>query len=163
MLKSSKNKALTKDYASILDNLDDDQDLTFAMIQQACDRKLRRGQDRGDDCRPDQPAMQRCPATPHREHKDILRPKDFTHSKPGDVTAFLCNFLVDLCIKPKRVLRAAGLPHATTEDLRDAFAVQALYEAAESYMPETVVSDTDSAATGVSCDSQASSDSDTSP
>jgi hypothetical protein len=47
--------------------------------------------------------------------------------------------------------------------LRDAFAVQALYEAAESYMPETVVSDTDSAATGVSCDSQASSDSDTSP
>ena len=91
-------------YSSILDNLDDDQDLTFAMIQQACDRKLRRGQDRGDDCRPDQPAMQRCPATPHREHKDILRPKDFTHSKPGDVTAFLCNFLVDRCIKPKRVL-----------------------------------------------------------
>jgi hypothetical protein len=33
---TSKTKALTKAYASILDNLDDDQDLTFAMIQQAC-------------------------------------------------------------------------------------------------------------------------------
>jgi hypothetical protein len=38
-----------------------------------------------------------------------------------------------------------------------------LYEAASPYMPATVVSDTDSAATDTSYDSQASSDSDTSP
>jgi hypothetical protein len=31
-LESSKTKALTKAYDSILDNLDDDQDLTFTMI-----------------------------------------------------------------------------------------------------------------------------------
>ena len=130
-----------------MDNLDDDQDLTFGMIQQACARKLRRGQDRGDDRRQD-----RRPATP--------RHKDFTRSKPGDVSAFLCNFLEDRGIKPKKVLRAAGLP---TADLHDAFALQALYEAASPYMPATVVSDTDSAATDTSYDSQASSDSDTSP
>ena len=43
----------------------------------------------------------------------------------------------------------------TTEDWRDAEAVQALYQAAEPFMPETVASDTDSAATDTSCDSQA--------
>jgi hypothetical protein len=77
-LKSSKNKALTKAYASILDNLDHDQDLTFAMIQQACARKFRRGQERGADRRHDPPAIPSRPATQRREHKDILRPKDFS-------------------------------------------------------------------------------------
>jgi len=154
-LKFSKTKALTKAYASILDNLDDDQDLTFAMIQQACARKLRRGQDRGYDRSQD-----RRPATQRREHKDIQRHKDFTLSRPGDVSAFLCNFLEGHGIKPKKVLRAKDLP---TADLHDAFALQALYEAASPYMPATVVSDTDSAATDTSYDSQASSDSDTSP
>jgi hypothetical protein len=154
-LKSSKNKALTKAYASILDNLDDDQDLTFAMIHQTCVRKLRRGQDRGNDRR-----LDRRPATPRREHKDIPRHKDFTRSQPGDVSAFLCNLLTARGIKPTGVLRAAGLP---TEDLNDAFAVQALYEAAQPYMPATVASDTNSAAIDTSYDSQAPSDSDTSP
>ena len=92
--------------------------------------------------------------------EDILRHKDFTRSQFGDVSAFLCNFLEGRCITPKQVLRDAGLP---TVDLHDAFALQALYEAASPYMPATVVSDTDSAATDTSYDSQASSDSDTSP
>jgi hypothetical protein len=69
-------------YSSILDNLDDDQDLTFAMIQQACACKLRRGQDRGDDRRPDQLAMPCRPANPRPEHKDILRPKDSPDPSP---------------------------------------------------------------------------------
>ena len=117
------------------------------MLQQTCARKLRRGQDRGNVRRHD-----RRPATPRREHKDIPRHKDFTRSKPGDVSAFLCNFLEGRGINPKGVLRAAGLP---TEDLHDAFAVQALYEAAQPYMPATVASDTDSASTDTSYDSQA--------
>ena len=54
----------------------------------------------------------------------------------------------------------AGLPHATHDDWRDADAVQALYTAAEPFMPDTVASDTDSAATDNSCDSQAPSASD---
>jgi hypothetical protein len=73
--------------------------------------------------------------------EDIQGHKDFTRSKPGDVSAFLCNFLKGSCIKPKQVLRAAGLP---TADLHHSFALQALYEAASPYMPATVVSDTDS-------------------
>jgi hypothetical protein len=47
-----------------------------------------------------------CNAAPQPwSHKDILRPKDFTRAKPGDVTAFLCNFLADRGVKPKRVLK----------------------------------------------------------
>ena len=63
------------------------------------------------------------------------------HSKLGDVSAFLCNFLEGRGITPKQALRAAGLP---TADLHHAFALQTLYEAASPYMPATVVSDTDS-------------------
>jgi len=117
-LKFSKTKALTKAYASILDNLDDDQDLTFTMIQQACARKLRRGQDRGDDRSQD-----RRPATQRREHKDIPRHKDFTRSSPGDVCVFLSNIHG---IKPTGVLRNAGF---SPDEAHDAFAIQALYEA----------------------------------
>jgi len=73
--------------------------------------------------------------------EDIPRHQDFTRSKLGDVSAFLCNFLEVSGITPKQVLRAAGLP---TADLHHAFALQALYEAASPYMPATVVSDTDS-------------------
>ena len=73
--------------------------------------------------------------------ENIPHHKDFTRSKPGDVSAFLCHFLDGRSIKPKKVLRAAGLP---TADLRHAFALQALYEADSPHMPATVVSDTDS-------------------
>ena len=65
----------------------------------------------------------------------------------------LCNILENNGIKPKKVLKAKGLP---TTDLQDAFAFQALFEAASPYMPETVASDTDSSVTDPSLyDSQA--------
>jgi hypothetical protein len=67
--------------------------------------------------------------------ENIPHHKDFTRSKPGDVSAFLCHFLDGRSIKPKKVLRAVTF---------DAFALQALCEADSSYMPATVVSDTDS-------------------
>jgi len=73
--------------------------------------------------------------------EDIPRHKDFTRFKTGDVSAFLCNFLEGRGIKPKQVLKAAGLP---TTDLHYALALQALSEASSPYMPATVVSDTDS-------------------
>jgi hypothetical protein len=125
------------------------------MLQQTCARKFRRGQDRGDDRRHDQPAIR--PATQSREHKDFLRPKDLSRSKHGAVTAFLCDFLVERGVTPVKVLKTAGLPHATHDDWRDTDAVQALYTAVDPFMPDTVVSDTDSAATGNSGDSQAPS------
>jgi hypothetical protein len=47
--------------------------------------------------------------------ENIPHHKDFTRSKPGDVSAFLCHFLDGRSIKPKKVLRAATF---------DAFALQ---------------------------------------
>ena len=112
LLKDSKTKALTKAYAMILDNLDDAHDLTFALIQQECVRKLRRSQARGTDR-----SQERRPATPHRAYKDIHRHKDFTRSKPEDVSDFLVNFLEQRCIKPRKVLKANNLPPTTCTTL----------------------------------------------
>jgi hypothetical protein len=92
--------------------------------------------------------------------ENISHHKDFTRSKPGDVPAFLCHFLADRNIKPRTVLKAANLP---PDDLHDDHALKALYEAAAPYMPDTIVTDTDSAATDSSYDSQASYASETSP
>jgi hypothetical protein len=119
------------------------------MFPQTCNRKFRRGQDRGNDRSHDQPAIPRRPATQRREHQDFLRPKDLRRSKHGAVT-----------VTSVKVLKTDVLPHATHDDWRDADAVQALYTAAEPFMSDTVVSDTDSAATDNSCDSQAPSVSD---
>ena len=130
------------------------------MLQQTCARKFCRGQARGDDRRHDQPAIPHRHATPRREHKNFLRPKDLSRSKHGAVTVFLCDFLVERGVTSVKVLKTAGLPHATHDDWRDADAVQALYTAAEPFMPDTVVSDTDYAATDTSCDSQPPSASD---
>ena len=154
-LQSSKTKALTKAYSLILDNLDDSHDLTFEMIQRACVRKLRRSHARSADRSPE-----RRPATPHRAYKDkdLRRPKDFSRAKPDDVSAFLVNFLAQLGIKARTVLKDNDLP---PDNLYDAFALKALYEAAAPYLPETIVTDTDSADPW--SDSQASSASASSP
>ena len=156
-LKSYKTKALTKAYSLILDNLDDSHDLTFEMIQRACVRKLCCSHARGADRSPE-----RRPATPHRAYKDkdLRRPKDFSQAKPDDVSAFLVNFLAQRGIKARTVLKENDLP---PDDLHDAFALKALYEAAAPYLPETIVTDTDSAATDRWSDSQASSASVSSP
>jgi len=137
-LQSSKTKALTKAYSLILDNLDDSHDLTFEMIQRACVRKLRRSHDHGAVRSPE-----RRPATPHRASKDkaLRRSKDFSRAQPGDVSAFLVNFLAQRGIKARTVLKEADLP---PDNLHDAFAIRALFEAAEPYLPETIVTDTDS-------------------
>ena len=92
--------------------------------------------------------------------ENISHHKDFTRSKPGDVPAFLCQFLAGRNIKPRTVLKAANLP---PDDLHDDHALKALYEAAGPYLPETLVTDSDSAATDPWSDSHASSASETSP
>jgi len=156
-LQSSKTKALTKAYSLILDNLDDSHDLTFEMIQQACVRKLRRSHDR---CAVRSP--ERRPATPHHasKGKSLRRSKDFSRAQPGDVSAFLVNFLAHRGIKARTVLKEANL---NPDNLHDAFAIGALFEAAEPYLSETIVTDTDSAGTDRWSDSQASSASESSP
>ena len=160
-LQSSKTKALTKAYSMILDNLEDSHDLTFEMIHRACVRKLRRRHDRSADRSPE-----RRPATPHRASKDKalrnLRSKGLSRAEPGDVSAFLVNFLAHRGIKARTVLKEADL---NPDNLHDAFAVRALFEASEPYLPETIVTDTDSASAGTDrwSDSQTSSASESSP
>jgi len=124
----------------ILDNLDDSHDLTVAMIHQACVRKLHRSHARGADRSPE-----RLPATLHHAYKDkdLRRLKYFSRAKPNDVSAFLVNFLAQRGIKVRTVLKDNDLP---PDNQHDAFALKALYEAAASYLPETIVTDTDSAA-----------------
>jgi hypothetical protein len=72
------------------------------------------------------------------------------------------NFFAHRGIKARTVLKEANLD---PDNLQDAFAVRALFEAAEPYLPETIVTDTDSAGAGTDSwsDSQASSASESSP
>jgi hypothetical protein len=113
--------------------------------------------DRGADRSPE-----RRPATPHCASKDkaLRRSKDLSRAQPGDVSAFLVNFLARRGIKARTVLKEADL---NPDDLHHAFAVRALFEAAEPYLSETIVTDTDSAGTDRWSDSQASSASESSP
>ena len=79
---------------------------------------------------------------------------DFSSDRPGDISAFLCNILEANNVQPKRVLRARNLP---THDLQDGHALDALFQAALPFMPETVASDTDASGADASLiDSQAS-------
>ncbi len=97
--------------------------------------------DRGADRSPE-----RRPATPHCASKDkaLRRSKDLSRAQPGDVSAFLVNFLAHRGIKARTVLKEADL---TPDNLHDAFAFRALFEAAEPYLPETIITDTDTAGT----------------
>ena len=146
--------------ATVLDALDDgEKDLTFALIQDHCAREIRRSTrepDRRGPARGDDRSHGRPPGTPRRAA--VQRHQDFSHHWSGDISAFLCNIQEANNVKPKRVLKARNLP---THDLQDAHAVQALFEAASPYMPETVASDTDASGTDPSLiDSQASDASD---
>ena len=112
----------------------------------------RHGPARGDDrC-----SVRPQPGTPR--HAAVQRRQEFSSDRPGDISVFLCNILEANNIKPKRVLKAKNLP---TNDMQDAFAIQALFEAAAPFMPETVASDTDASGTDHSLiDSHASDASD---
>ena len=160
-LRASPNASLRAAYHTVLDALDDgEKDLTFALIQDHCDREIRRstrepdrrGQARGDDRRFVRPQN----GTPSRAA--VQRRQDFPRDQPGDISVFLCNILEANNFKPKRVLRASNLP---THDLQDGDALNALFQAALLFMPETVASDTDASGTDHSLtDSHASDASD---
>ena len=67
----------------------------------------------------------------HRASKDKalrnLRSNGLSRAEPGDVSAFLVNFLAHRGIKARTVLKEADL---NPDNLHDAFAVRALFEAA---------------------------------
>jgi hypothetical protein len=105
-LRASPNASLRAAYHTVLDALDEDKDLTFALIQDHCAREIRRstrdpdrrGQARGDDRRFVRPQN----GTPSRAA--VQRRQDFTSDRPDDISDFLCNILEANNVKPKRVL-----------------------------------------------------------
>ena len=129
------------------------------MIHRACVSQLLRRPDSGADRPPE-----RRPATPHPASKDKaprnLPSKGLSRADAGDVSAFLVNFLANRGIKTRTVLKDADLD---PNNLHDTFAIRALFQAAEPYMPETIPTDTDGDGTDCCSDSQTSSASASSP
>ena len=114
------------------------------MIQQACTRKLRRGQDRGHDSR-----GRDLRGTPRRPYDPLgvarkLRPQP--NRPDGAVVTYLCNILDDNDEKPYRVLKAAGCDPKTRADWYNPDVVLTLYSAAQHYMPPDIEVSTETSA-----------------
>jgi len=159
-LRASPNASLRAAYHTVIDAVDEDKELTFALIQDHCAREIRRttrDPDRHGPARGDARRFVR-PQTGTPTRTAVPRRQDFSSDRPGDISAFLCNILEANNVQPKRVLRARNLP---THDLQDGHALDALFQAALPFMPETVASDTDASGADASLiDSQASDVSD---
>jgi hypothetical protein len=157
-LLASPNASLRAAYHAVIDTVDDDKELTFALIQDHCAREIcrttrepdRHGPARGDARR----FVRLQTGTPTRTAPP--RRQDF--STEANISTFLCNILEANNVQPKRVLKARNLP---THDMQDGHALDALFQAALPFMPETVASDTDASGADASLiDSQASDVSD---
>jgi len=158
-LRASPNASLRAAYHAVIDAVDDDKELTFALIQDHCARECRRttrdpdrhGSARGDARRFVRPQT----GTPAR----AAAPRRQDYSTEANISTFLCNILEANDVEPKRVLKARNLP---THDLQNGRALDALFQAALPFMPpDPVASDTDASGADASLiDSQASDVSD---
>jgi hypothetical protein len=108
-LKSSNNHALRTVYDQILDDLNDDKDLTFAHIQTVCACQVRRTKERHSDPphRADTPR-----ATPRTSPVKPEQYNKYKRQGGNDLTVFLCNTLEQHGEQPGKVLRRAGLAGA---------------------------------------------------
>jgi hypothetical protein len=136
-LKSSNNRALRTAYDQILDDLDDDKDLTFAHIQTVCARQFRRTKERHPEPshRADTPR-----ATPRTSPVKTEKYNKYKHQGGNELAAFLCNTLEKHGDQPGKVLRRAGLAGA---EWNEPASVTALFMAAQKHFPRSVPSDTD--------------------
>jgi hypothetical protein len=145
ILKASKNPSLHAAYYKVLDDLDDKKDLSFALIQDACARQIRRNTD------------ERPPptwtGTPRRHQGPPAAPRS-TKPRPDGVSAFLCNFLDDHGVKPVKVLKKDGLRHDTPANWQNGDAVHALYMASQQFMPQTLHTDSEDASDDDDSDEQ---------
>jgi hypothetical protein len=149
-LKASANRTLRDVYHNILDDLDDDKELTFALMQQACARRFRRVPDR--ERRPDTPRNDRAtlrtsPAKPDIKYlcQGAHGPEPYNKytrkgAQDGGPAVYLCTYLDNHGVKPEKVLKKAGLAGA---DWDDPASVNALYVASTKFWPRTVRSDSD--------------------
>jgi hypothetical protein len=115
-LKASANRTLRDAYHSILDDLDDDKDLTFALMQQACARQFRRIPDRDrrpDTQRSDRATPRTSPAKPDikylRQGAHGLEPYNKYMRQDGGPADYLCTYIDNHGVKPEKVLKKAGL------------------------------------------------------
>jgi len=157
-LKGSAQRPLRAAYHQVLDDLDDNKALSFALIQQACARQFRRNQDeRPSTWTRDAPGTPRRTGGPPGAAHGAARKARSQANDPVSVSAYLCNFLDDRGIKPAKVLKKAGVLHETSADWHSGDAVNALYKAALPLMPQALYSDSeaasDSAASLVESDS----------
>jgi hypothetical protein len=144
-LKASTNRSLRDAYHKVLDDLDDDKDLSFALIQDACARQFRRHPDERhpDAWSRDLPGPPRRNQGPHGAARTALNK---ARPQTGDgVSAFLCNFLDDHGVKTVKVLKRADLRHETQADWHSGDAVHALYMASQRFMSQTLHTDSETA------------------
>jgi hypothetical protein len=164
-LKASTNHSLRDAYHKVLDDLDDDKGLSFALIQVACARQFRRHPDERhpDAWSRDHPGTPRHNQGPHGATRTALNK---TRPHPGDgVSTFLCNFLDDHGVKPVKVLKKACLRHETQADWHSCDVVHALYMPSQRFMPQTLHTDSEGASDDDASDEQSAlvdSDSDAS-
>jgi hypothetical protein len=136
-LKSYSNRALRTAYDQILDDLDDDKDLTFAHLQTVCARQFRRTK----EPHPDPPHRADTPrATPRNSPVKPEKYNKYNHQGGNDLAAFLCSTLEKHGEQPGKVLRRAGLAGA---DWNEPASFTALFMAAQKHFPGSVPSDTD--------------------
>ena len=158
-LRASPNASLRAAYHRVIDAVDDDKELTFALIQDCCARECRRttrDPDRHGSARDDARRFVRPQTgTPAR----AAAPRRQVPSTEANISAFLCNILEAHDVEPKRVLKARNLP---THDMQTGRAIDALFQAALPFMPsDPNASDTDASGADASLiDSQASDVSD---
>ncbi len=137
-LKASNNHSLCDTYHKVLDDLDDEKDLTFALIQDACARQFRRHPDERPPADPGTPRRHLGPSGAPRK----TRPQT---GDPVSVSAYLCNFLDDHGVKPAKVLKKAGLRNEAPADWHSGDAVRALYTASLPFMTQSLYSDSEAA------------------
>ncbi len=121
----------------ILDDLDNDKDLTFAHIQTVCARQFRRTK----ECHPDPSHSADTPrATPRTSPVKTEKYNKYKHQGGNELATFLCNTLEKHGEQPGKVLRHAGLAGA---EWNEPASVTTLFMAAQKHFPGSVPSDTD--------------------
>ena len=133
-LKASTNRSLRDAYHKVLDDLDDDKDLSFALIKDACARQFRRHPD-------ERPFPRDTPrATPRTSPVKTEKYNKYKHQGGNKLATFLCNTLEKHGEQPGEVLRPAGLAGA---EWNESASGTTLFRAAQKHFPGSVPSDTD--------------------
>ena len=110
--KSYDTSDLPDAYDQLLDDLDDNKNLTFADIQTVCARQFRRRKDK-DRYDPSSPTVFGTPRGPSRTSPPKpAKYNKYKHQGANPHVAMLCNTLEDNGVRPEKVLRKAGLAGA---------------------------------------------------